>query len=37
MTTPSVWPFPLGSPPAQDTNRRKPIPFNPNNHEDAPL
>jgi hypothetical protein len=30
MTT---WPFPTELPPAQPA---KPIPFNPNNHEDAP-
>jgi hypothetical protein len=29
----SVWPFPTELPPAQPA---KPIPFNPNNHEDAP-
>ena len=27
------WPFPTELPPAQPA---KPIPFNPNNHEDAP-
>lgn len=31
-----TWPFPIGGPPPQDKGY-KPIPFNPNNHEDAPL
>lgn len=31
----NTWPFPIGGPPPQDRGF-KPIPFNPNNHEEAP-
>jgi hypothetical protein len=31
----NTWPFPIGGPPAQDRGHSR-IPFNPNNHDEAP-